>query len=148
MVILLFLVGGTMKTLPNIFQNTFYLTELYLSNMLIFLKLCSFIKKKKTIIYEIKMFKKKMYIYLILGNHIGKFVFPLPNINTLKNSLKPKKNLLYEINPEAVTVFNPKDIFKIPKEKISQNVLKPVQIQINDDRILDTIKNTKTFTAS
>ena len=47
MVILLFLVGGTMKTLPNIFQNTFYLTELYLSNMLIFLKLCSFIKKKE-----------------------------------------------------------------------------------------------------
>ena len=47
MVILLFLVGGTMKTLPNIFQNTFYLTELYLSNMIIFLKLCSFIKKKE-----------------------------------------------------------------------------------------------------
>ena len=89
-----------------------------------------------------------MYIYLILGNHIGKFVFPLPNINTLKNSLKPKKNLLYEINPEAVTVFNPKDIFKIPEEKISQNVLKPVQIQVNDNRILDTIKNRKTFTTS
>ena len=74
--------------------------------------------------------------------------FSSTNINTLKNSLKPKKNLLYEINPEAVTVFNPKDIFKIPEEKISQNVLKPVQIQINDNRILDTIKNRKTFTTS
>lgn len=32
-----------------------------------------------------------------LGNHIGKFVFSLPNSNFLKNLLTPKDNLLMKL---------------------------------------------------
>ena len=69
-----------------------------------------------------------MYVYLIffskqLGDHIGKFVFSLPNSNTLKSFLTPKDNLLNEVNSETVNLFNPKDIFKNATENLVKTAI-------------------------
>ena len=68
--------------------------------------------------------QKKAYIYLnFLGHHIGKFIFSLPNSSAFINLLTPKDNLLNEINPEIVNLFNPKDIFKIPYENLVKTAI-------------------------